>query len=191
MADSAYEYLLKGYLQTNLSEPDLGRVYMNSAAGIIDNLLLLSAERKVAFVTDSSRGQLSGVFEHLTCFLPGVLALGTKLLDDSFFTLWSTREKHEAAAAALAEACYTLYTDSPNGLSPDEVKFTIPSRKKQTNKPGPSSWSEAYVKWHIGEDKTIPSPGRDPVPRSEGPKGAEYNVRKSGNHLRPEVCDFV
>ena len=51
--------------------------------------------------------------EHLTCFLPGLLALGAATLPD-------IPPRHMWAARAFAHTCWTLYADSPSGLAPDE-----------------------------------------------------------------------
>ena len=52
--------------------------------------------------------------EHLTCFLPGVLALAYMHgLGNSYLVL----------AESIGETCYEMYQQSPTGLSPEVVSF--------------------------------------------------------------------
>jgi mannosyl-oligosaccharide alpha-1,2-mannosidase len=57
--------------------------------------------------------------DHLLCFVPGLLALGT---------LAETRDtdknaRHLGIAKRLMETCYQMYHRQPTGLSPDIVSF--------------------------------------------------------------------
>lgn len=95
----------------------------------------------------------SHTFEHLSCFLPGLLALGVRELDldsinldtvlagsarrsgrvsarerDHFEMIKkhkSLKELHLWAAEGLAETCWLTYVDQPSGLGPDEVTFLL------------------------------------------------------------------
>ncbi|KAI6024438.1 glycoside hydrolase family 47 protein [Pisolithus marmoratus] len=116
-ADSGYEYLLKQYLLTAHSEPRVRDMYLKSARAIIENLLFLTPNRKLLYVTDMNRGTVTRIFEHLSCFLPGLFALGTKMIDMPP----SDRELHEWAARGLAYTCYVTYADQQSGLGPDEM----------------------------------------------------------------------
>lgn len=75
--------------------------------GIIENLLYLSPTRRLLYVTDStvSGRKPSNKLEHLSCFLPGVIALGVKYIDqndleDAERKVWSW------AAEGLARTCW-------------------------------------------------------------------------------------
>jgi hypothetical protein len=84
--------------------------------------------------------------EHLSCFLPGLLALGahTLPLDDlasmginldylakdlqpefkadyAKISAYDLKDLHMWAAEGLAQTCYLTYADQPVGLGPDEV----------------------------------------------------------------------
>lgn len=61
-------------------------------------------------------------FEHLSCFLPGLLALGTHRIPEKLLSQ-ETREIHLLAAQGLGNACWMMYADQPSGLGPDEVTF--------------------------------------------------------------------
>ena len=56
--------------------------------------------------------------EHLACFVPGMLALGT--LQMSNRTLASA---HLEIAHELASTCYQMYARQRTGLSPDEIEI--------------------------------------------------------------------
>ncbi|KAH6916030.1 mannosyl-oligosaccharide alpha-1,2-mannosidase [Coprinopsis sp. MPI-PUGE-AT-0042] len=124
-ADSAYEYLLKQWLLTGRSEPKALEMYLSSAKGIIGNLLHLTPGRNLLYVTDVSSGPTyypSHTLEHLSCFLPGLLALGVHGLPESILN-GTDRELHAWAAEGLAETCWATYADTPTGLGPDEVSM--------------------------------------------------------------------
>jgi mannosyl-oligosaccharide alpha-1,2-mannosidase len=59
--------------------------------------------------------------EHLSCFLPSVLALGAKTLP----TPNATREKgYMDAARGVAETCFKMYNSTVTGLAPDTALVT-------------------------------------------------------------------
>ncbi|KAJ6592323.1 glycoside hydrolase family 47 protein [Mycena vulgaris] len=155
-ADSAHEYLLKQYLLTAKTEKASLEMYIRTTTHILTNLLYVSPTRRLLYVTDTSSatfehaGRPTHKMEHLSCFLPGLLALGahTLPLDDpvalgldlqalgagfgwaerGYATLSrqrSLRETHLWAAAGLAETCYMLYADQPSGLAPDVTVFKL------------------------------------------------------------------
>ncbi|KAH8116460.1 seven-hairpin glycosidase [Phellopilus nigrolimitatus] len=143
MADSAFEYFLKQYLLTNQTEPESLALYLRTMRGIIDHNLFLSPVRSLLYVTDISArsGAPSRRFEHLACFLPGLLALGAARLPPADFAPFSDAygadgaddgggaaepselERHRWAAHGLGVACGALYADMPAGLGADEVVF--------------------------------------------------------------------
>lgn len=126
---------------------------LRATTQIITQLLYLSPQRGLLYVTDTSTstydypGVPSHVFEHLSCFLPGLLALGAHTLPldrlDSLginlahlgnetlyghagkayrrLSKYDLRELHLWAAEGLAQTCYLTYADSATGLGPDEI----------------------------------------------------------------------
>ena len=147
LADSAYEYFLKEYLLTNQTDGGALSLYLRSMAGILSHNLYLSPVRSMLYVTDvtGNIGQYpSRKFEHLSCFFPGLLALGVARLPAEVFEeprlaallrgvrgeeeeladMWmGERQRHAWAAMGLATSCATVYSDMPAGLGPDEVVF--------------------------------------------------------------------
>lgn len=167
-ADSAHEYLLKQYLLTARTDksslemckgnfisclsqlihsPDI-----RATTQILTNLMYISPSRQLLYVTDTTtstynhNGRPSHVFEHLSCFLPGLLALGahTLPLDDlaamgislaglsngtfgdaerGYHILegYNLKEIHMWAAEGLAQTCRLTYADQPTGLGPEEI----------------------------------------------------------------------
>ncbi|KDQ51033.1 glycoside hydrolase family 47 protein [Jaapia argillacea MUCL 33604] len=83
-ADSAHEYLLKQYLLSGKTDKASLEMYLRTTTRIITSLLYLSPTRHLLYVTDASVSPTttspSHVFEHLSCFLPGLFTLGASLL---------------------------------------------------------------------------------------------------------------
>ncbi|KIO15590.1 glycoside hydrolase family 47 protein, partial [Tulasnella calospora MUT 4182] len=130
--DSAYEYLLKQYLLSGKSEPQMLEMYLSSIRGVITNLLYVSKQRNLLYVTDIAYSKPdraskilvpvpSGDLEHLSCFLPGLLALGAHTLRDIPENVFPAEERklHLDIAKGLATTCYLVYADSFTGLAPD------------------------------------------------------------------------
>jgi len=133
-ADSAHEYLLKYYLLTaRTNKPSLD-MYMTTVDHILTNLLFITPNRQLLYVTDlvGLSETPTAVFEHLSCFLPGLLALGVNSLPPSAFAQrsphpslkhYNRSDLHMWAAAGLAESCWLMYADQPTGLGPESVSM--------------------------------------------------------------------
>jgi mannosyl-oligosaccharide alpha-1,2-mannosidase len=147
-----------------------------SARGIIDKLLYISNKRGLLYVTDTTSMVPSNKLEHLSCFLPGLLALGVYSLP----SLSTEEQKHHLwAAEGLAHTCWLTYADQASGLGPDEVMFHTgagPARR----------WVEVLADWQMEG-----VPGRPPgtgqaLPETRSQERG-YSARRSGYFLRPEV----
>ncbi|KAJ3501629.1 hypothetical protein NMY22_g18861 [Coprinellus aureogranulatus] len=86
-ADSTHEYLLKQYLLTGRADKKNLEAYLRTTSYILTNLLYLSPKRGLLYATDAANpssdnptGKPSHTHEHLSCFLPGLLALGMHTL---------------------------------------------------------------------------------------------------------------
>jgi mannosyl-oligosaccharide alpha-1,2-mannosidase len=118
--DSYYEYLLKEHLLEPSATPELAEMYgwmarlfvsNTSAAQTADNSLVSNVVRRVG---RSKRVVLSGsTFEHLSCFVPGLLALGAISLP--------AHKSDLALASELLESCVDSYDAMASGLGPDEA----------------------------------------------------------------------
>jgi len=178
-ADSAHEYLLKQWLLSGQSETKSRDLYVKSANAIIDNLLYVTPKRNLLFVTDTNGGEPSYTFEHLSCFLPGLLALGVLTIPDL-----SLREKelHSWAAQGLAYTCWMSYADQATGLGPDEMKMD----RWADNAEG--RWMTHVEQWEKeGRLDGVP-PGLREVPPAKK-EDWEYVHQKSTYLLRPETVE--
>lgn len=163
---------------------------------ILTTLLYVSPKRGLLYVTDTflsdSTPTPTHKFEHLSCFLPGLLALGAHTLPDEAFKRGMTkarrpdmldevelqrhdwRQLHMLAAEGLAESCYQMYDDQPTGLGPDEVSFI----------PG-TLWIHEMRNWRMkGKAGKIPGLNAKSADSSDE---WDYYIRSSRYMLRPEV----
>ncbi|KAF9026548.1 glycoside hydrolase family 47 protein [Hymenopellis radicata] len=197
-ADSAHEYLLKQYLLTAKSDKANLEMYIRATTHIINNLLFLSPTRHMLYATDTSTtthdksAKPSHIFEHLSCFLPGLLILGVHSLplnnlaslgidlndmaakgDFGYagqgyrrLSKWNLRDIHLWAAEGLTETCWLMYADQPTGLAPDEIVMM----GKAQSRSGPGiSWMDALESWKNSGARGFP-PGvgdKKPVVFSE------------------------
>lgn len=167
---------------------------------ILTSLLYVSPKRGLLYVTNTYQSATTPVpthrFEHLSCFLPGLLALGAHTLPDSAFanarplplnnarpTLldevelrWHDwRTLHRLAAEGLAETCYQLYADQPSGLGPNEVVF----------QGGGELWLHKVRRWRMdGKVGLAPGLGARKV---HDDADNDYSLRDARYLLRPEV----
>ncbi|KAG8887664.1 hypothetical protein FRB98_009226 [Tulasnella sp. 332] len=179
LADSAYEYLLKQYLLTNQKETKAMDMYLRATKGIIENLLFISHERQLLFVTDTDGypARPSYIFEHLSCFLPGLFALGVHTLP---LLPPAQRQLHLWIAEGLANTCYLSYMDQKSGLGPDEMQFWMNSEK----------WYPKYKDWARWARAGDLPPGvvREPKVEKSTSK-RDYANRKNTYLLRPETVE--
>ncbi|KII87481.1 glycoside hydrolase family 47 protein [Plicaturopsis crispa FD-325 SS-3] len=208
-ADSTFEYFLKQHLLTAQSDHDSLRLYIDSINAVLVDLLYISPTRHLLYVTDKTGtppSQIpSHVFEHLSCFLPGLLALGAHTLPLDTFTIppstrkghsvlagMNARDLHMWAAEGLAQTCWLSYADQPSGLGPDVMMFYAQ---------GSVPWVSALAKWK-GSGSRGPPPGmgdKQPViyDQMERTKGArrghsrDYTLVRTGYLLRPETLESI
>lgn len=159
--------------QVNYPPSDLG-----SANAIINNLLYVTPKRHLLFVTDTNNGTPSYTFEHLSCFLPGLLALGVHTIPDL-----SQRDKelHTWAAEGLAYTCWMSYADQATGLGPDVMTMDRWEDALQ------GRWMTHVERWEkVGRPGGVP-PGLREVPPAKKEEW-DYAHQKTTYLLRPEVC---
>ncbi|KAI0642322.1 seven-hairpin glycosidase [Trametes meyenii] len=182
-ADSAHEYLLKQWLLTAKSEPKARDMYLRVADSILRNLLYITPERNLLYVTD-----ISGVsgpshnFEHLSCFLPGLLALGAHTLP----LPTRDRQLHQWAAQGLAYTCWITYADHETGLGPDEM-FMTPMPVDDAHPHG-GRWLDLVEAWEEGGREGGVPPGlKEAPPKRTGER--DYHAMKPEYLLRPETVE--
>ncbi|KAL4609386.1 endoplasmic reticulum mannosyl-oligosaccharide 1,2-alpha-mannosidase-like [Arapaima gigas] len=118
-ADSYYEYLLKQWIQGGKKEKELLEDYLQAVEGVKKNLLRKTSPRGLTFVGELSHGRFSPKMDHLVCFLPGTLALGTHN---------GLPSDHMELATQLMETCYQMYAQMETGLSPEIAYFNLQPR---------------------------------------------------------------
>jgi len=97
LGDSYYEYLLKQWLLSDKKDGNLRQMYVTAVDGMKEQLLGRASPSGMLFVGESSASQpLIPKMEHLTCFVPGMLALGY---------LHGMPNEHLAIAKELTETC--------------------------------------------------------------------------------------
>lgn len=144
---------------------------LKSIDGILKNLFFVTPTRGLLYVTDTHMGNPTHNLEHLSCFLAGVLALGTHTLHLPAHVA----ERHQWAAEGLAYTCYISYADQMSGVGPDELLM------EEGNK-----WVDELELWEDGGREGGVPPGL----KEGGTKGKgerDYTNANSQYLLRPEV----
>ncbi|CAG4955499.1 unnamed protein product [Colias eurytheme] len=118
--DSYYEYLLKQWIQTGKTINYLRDDYLTAIEGVREFLARRSVPNKHLFIGELTAGSeaFNPKMDHLTCFLPGTLALGhANGLPD-----W-----HMTMAEELINTCYLTYAVHPTFMAPEITHFNIGS----------------------------------------------------------------
>nr|CAB3263605.1 endoplasmic reticulum mannosyl-oligosaccharide 1,2-alpha-mannosidase-like [Phallusia mammillata] len=158
-ADSYYEYLLKQWVQTSQTEQKYLHRYLEAVGGIKSHLVGHSMPSGFTYVGELLGGITpSAKMDHLVCFLPGTLALGSKLLSESHPK--ESREHLELARDLMA-TCFEMYQNTPTGLSPEITYFNLAERAKEDlyikpldrhNLLRPETVESLFYLWRITKD---------------------------------------
>jgi hypothetical protein len=126
LADSFYEYLLKQYLLTGQKEHQYLEWYLDSINSMIKYLSrdIIYGNQTYTFITEMTNGEQVMDFEHLTCFVPGMIALGTQQVANLTTYPREMRDDHWKFADQVLRTCIMLYDTQPTGIAPDSVRFT-------------------------------------------------------------------
>jgi mannosyl-oligosaccharide alpha-1,2-mannosidase len=169
-ADSTYEYLLKMYLLLGATSAadqykKMYKYAMDTATQHVffrpmvpDNSDILLSGKAVA-VNNSTT--LETNVEHLSCFLGGMVGLGSRIF---------ANHSHLTIGQKLTEGCVWAYQASPSGIMPESVRV-IPCPPPASN----CTWNETV--WEPLESSMFPKP-------FIGAVDAQY-------HLRPEAIESV
>ncbi|CAG8690648.1 6655_t:CDS:2, partial [Cetraspora pellucida] len=115
--DSFYEYLIKQYIFVGGAIDQVRKMYVESIDSMHEHLIKegkIEGRPDLLFIGELSYGSFVGKLQHLTCFVPGMLAIGSKVLD---------RPKDLEVAIKLAEACYWAYEMTYTGIGPEDLWF--------------------------------------------------------------------
>jgi len=116
--DSFYEYLLKVWLLTGRTNKQYKKMYCEAMEGMIK--VMLTANSKGMMYIPTFEGSRRTEMEHLTCFAPGMIALGSVsgILDSA-----EEEKKHLKIAKSLAYSCYMMYQGTATKLGPENANF--------------------------------------------------------------------
>ncbi|KAI8345311.1 glycosyl hydrolase family 47-domain-containing protein [Choanephora cucurbitarum] len=112
MGDSAFEYFLKEYILTDGLVPQYGRLYRQSIESMKRYMLRQVPGYDMLMLSsfDTQHKTHKDVMDHLTCFMPGMLAMGAKTFD---------QPEDLEIAKGLLETCVFMYRTTKTGLSPE------------------------------------------------------------------------
>ncbi|KAG1051668.1 hypothetical protein G6F43_006138 [Rhizopus delemar] len=112
MGDSAFEYFLKEYLLTDGKIPQYGRMYKDAVRSMKQHMLRQIPGYDMLMLPpfDTQRELSEDYMDHLTCFVPGMLAMGSKTFNEP---------EDLEIAKGLLETCVFMYRTSATGLSPE------------------------------------------------------------------------
>eukprot|EP00808_Paulinella_micropora_P016546 g62718.t1 len=201
--DSFFEYLLKFWLVSGRKESQFLESYLEAVSALKQELVATVAveypERNVsggfvrkslAFVAQMvGKGKRLQVQDHLTCFLPALLALGANAFPKDpgakgpaglplesrlEYNLQHQAEEDMLLADELLEGCVAAYFANSKGLGPEQLEF----------EPYPSPWSPQASAHHL------------PPTRFASERGLWNSVfnaysRHSGYLLRPETVESL
>lgn len=116
--DSYYEYLLKQWIQTGKTIDYLRDDYIEAINGIQKHLVQRTVPNGYLFVGELLVGgkDFKPKMDHLTCYLPGTLALGVH---------HGMPDSHMKIAEELMTTCYQTYVQQPSFLAPEITYFNI------------------------------------------------------------------
>ena len=112
--DSAYEYMIKMWVQGGRKEEMYRKMWDKAMNGVHEQLLQKSTPNGLTYIADRlNGGRLDHKMDHLACFMGGSLALGA-YTDPSGID--SSRAKRDLKTAkALTYTCYQMYARMSTG----------------------------------------------------------------------------
>lgn len=131
--DSYYEYLIKQYHQTNLSEPVYEEMWGEAMDGVRKHLVTYTEPSGFTIVGERPNGlsgSLSPKMDHLVCFLPGTIALaatgGIPLSEARKMPTWTAAHEDDIRLAEeLTHTCWATYKYMATGLAAEITHFNI------------------------------------------------------------------
>jgi hypothetical protein len=120
LGDSFYEYLLKVWIQGGKKETWLREMYDAAINGVIEVLLKTTATG-YSYVSDWDGFRNHDKMDHLVCFLPGIMALGS--VTDPQGKDSQRAQRDMGVAKALMNTCREMYHKTASSISPEFVTF--------------------------------------------------------------------
>ena len=119
--DSAYEYMLKIWIQGGRKEDVYRRMWDRAMDGMHEQLLRKSSPTGLTYIANRIDGKLEHKMDHLVCFLGGSLALSA--YTDPLGLDSSRARRDLRTARALTYTCYQMYARTRTGMAPEYVRF--------------------------------------------------------------------
>lgn len=160
-ADSYYEYILKLWLQSGKTDTELRAVYDSTVTSLLDTIghdfpggtfmgrltWPLSAPHVGKDYT-LLRNRVKPIGGHLSCFFPGMLALGARGRDDA------NAVRDLKFAAGMMDTCWQFYNMSMSGLGGEYM--SVGSKRisitNAQNKLRPEVAESLMVMWRVTKD---------------------------------------
>ncbi|GAB4814643.1 hypothetical protein N2152v2_001689 [Parachlorella kessleri] len=121
LGDSYYEYLIKLWVLKGRQPQDewVREMWEQAMDEMIDRLVFTSKEGFM-YIAEFDRASVKHKFDHLVCFVPGMLALGVH----SGAVAGEKAKQYMQVAAGVTETCWQMYHTQPTGLSPEYIQFS-------------------------------------------------------------------
>ncbi|KAI8879887.1 glycoside hydrolase family 47 protein [Backusella circina FSU 941] len=172
MGDSAFEYFLKEHILVDGTRSQYGRMYTESIKSMKQYMLQQIPGYDMLLLPpyNTRQRQSSSSMDHLTCFVPGMLAMGSKIFNEP---------EDMEIAKGLLETCVFMYRTTKTGLCPENWYFqeTEPYNQLTYNK----SHDELMQlrNWWYGDKKPIVAT----KPNKKGGFKTDYSI----NYKLPDV----
>jgi len=133
--DSFYEYLVKVFVQGGRREEEhfLWDMYDQAVDGMEKHMTTVGSDGLTYLgiynYDGKGGGSLLQEMEHLTCFVPGWLALGAQTPQGE-----AKRSQRMKLAESIATTCYKMYESQPTGIGPERVKGMMMDLSKTNTK---------------------------------------------------------
>ncbi|KAJ1966301.1 hypothetical protein IWQ62_002459 [Dispira parvispora] len=115
LGDSYYEYLIKYAAMTRNTKGIHSQMYQQAIDSM--GLYMLTTAKNHPddwYLPELHRDTIRPTMQHLTCFAPGMLALGSDILN---------RPADLGVAKQLLKSCINFYQHTATGLGPEEIGF--------------------------------------------------------------------
>lgn len=195
------EYLIKQYLQTSEQEPIYKEMWDESLIGIRKHLITYSKHAQLTILgerPDGLHGTLLGKMDHLVCFLPGTIALGTTgglpLSEAKKSPEWSLRRDEEILLAKeLMKTCWAMYLATKTGLAPEITYFELDSPPVMMADMYPDSTILKGDQKSSGEDLHFKSQPLYPLEDETLPWRKDIDIHSQDKHnlQRPETVESL
>jgi len=124
-ADSYYEYLLKQWVQSP-TETRFIDIFMKVMEELPTFVRPLpdATKKNIWLLEKSVDQQLVFKTDHLSCFVPGMIALGLLSLPESVTMVGDRNSTWHLLAEGIGSSCHSLWKSTKSGLAPEFVYIT-------------------------------------------------------------------